>query len=486
MKETTTVMKKITLLFLLLPFLGLSQVQIGQDIDGLSNSDRFGESISLSSDGSIVAIGATGNNAGTNSSFGYVDIYENIGGVWYQIGNTINGEVESDDFGLSVSLSSDGSIVAIGANQFENGNVRVFENLGGNWTQVGQTIYGQSGNFDEDFGISVDLSSDGTILAVGAIGGNNITGNVRVYINELGTWTQIGNDINGEAQEDNFGLSVSLSSDGSTVAIGGHRNDGNGSNSGHIKVYQNTNNVWNQIGQDIDGVSQGDNFGFSVSLSSDGSRVAVGAMNSNDGTGSAHIFQNNSGVWNQLGQSINGDSESGFDRLGWSISLSSNGSIVLIGAPGNDEIASNSGSVKILKLLNNNWVQVGENINGIAASESVGESVSISSDGNIITFGAIGANITGQARVYDLSALLSVNNLLTTDFSIYPNPTKNQFTIQLDTSVELQKVTIYNILGQAVLISEENIINTSKLSSGSYIVEILTNKGKSSKKLIIE
>nr|WP_321229254.1 T9SS type A sorting domain-containing protein [uncultured Psychroserpens sp.] len=479
-------MKKITLLFLLLPFLGLSQVQIGQDIDGLSNSDRFGESISLSSDGSIVAIGATGNNAGTNSSFGYVDIYENIGGVWYQIGNTINGEVESDDFGLSVSLSSDGSIVAIGANQFENGNVRVFENLGGNWTQVGQTIYGQSGNFDEDFGISVDLSSDGTILAVGAIGGNNITGNVRVYINELGTWTQIGNDINGEAQEDNFGLSVSLSSDGSTVAIGGHRNDGNGSNSGHIKVYQNTNNVWNQIGQDIDGVSQGDNFGFSVSLSSDGSRVAVGAMNSNDGTGSAHIFQNNSGVWNQLGQSINGDSESGFDRLGWSISLSSNGSIVLIGAPGNDEIASNSGSVKILKLLNNNWVQVGENINGIAASESVGESVSISSDGNIITFGAIGANITGQARVYDLSALLSVNNLLTTDFSIYPNPTKNQFTIQLDTSVELQKVTIYNILGQAVLISEENIINTSKLSSGSYIVEILTNKGKSSKKLIIE
>jgi hypothetical protein len=81
---------------------------------------------------------------------------------------------------------------------------------------------------------------------------------------------------------------------------------------------------------------------------------------------------------------------------------------------------------------------------------------------------------------------LSVNENELFSLSIYPNPAKNQFTIQLDNSTQLEKVSIYNTLGQVVLTSEEHIINTSKLSSGSYIVEITTNKGKSSKKLIVE
>ena len=49
---------------------------------------------------------------------------------------------------------------------------------------------------------------------------------------------QIGLDIEGEAKDDLSGVSVSLSEDGSTVAIGAHDNDGNGDKAGHVRVFQ--------------------------------------------------------------------------------------------------------------------------------------------------------------------------------------------------------------------------------------------------------
>ena|SRR5690606_8390837 len=102
------------LFFLLFPALGISQVQIGQDIDGEAAGDNSGSSISLSSDGSIVAIGAR-HNSETAKNSGHVRVYENLSGVWTQIGQDIDGVALGDMSGHSVSLSSDGSIVAIGS-----------------------------------------------------------------------------------------------------------------------------------------------------------------------------------------------------------------------------------------------------------------------------------------------------------------------------------------------------------------------------------
>src|SRR6056300_151956 len=98
-----------------------------------------------------------------------------------------------------------------------------------------------------------------------------------------GPINQLGQDIDGEAASDESGWSVSINSDGTIVAIGAYRNDGNGTDSGHVRVYQYNGTVWNKIGQDIDGEAQFDNSGYSVSLSSDGTIVAIGA-NQNDGT----------------------------------------------------------------------------------------------------------------------------------------------------------------------------------------------------------
>ena len=267
--------------------------QRGVDIDGLQLVDRAGESVALSSDGSVLAVGIPGDDGnGTNS--GTVRVYAWNGSSWSQRGLDIDGESANDESGNSVALSSDGSVLAIGAPTNDGGgisagHVRVYTWNGSAWSQRGDDIDGIGTN---DFsGDSVALSSDGSILAVGAPSSDlTDSGYVRVYQWSAGAWSQRGSDINGEAAADRSGISVALSSDGSVLAIGAYQNDGNGSNSGHVRVYQWSAGAWSQRGSDINGEATGDNSGHSVSLSSDGSVLAIGApYNSGAATNSGHV-----------------------------------------------------------------------------------------------------------------------------------------------------------------------------------------------------
>ena len=107
------------------------------------------------------------------------------------------------------------------------------------------------------------------MLAVGGIlndGAGMWAGHVRVYQAQNGHWEQIGSDIDGEASVDMSGWMVSLSADGKSLAVGAPRNDGNGADSGHVRVYQSVGNEWQQIGPDLDGEAAGDRYGYSVSL----------------------------------------------------------------------------------------------------------------------------------------------------------------------------------------------------------------------------
>ena len=105
------------------------------------------------------------------------------------------------------------------------------------------------------------------------------------------TIDQVGSDIDGEAEGDQSGISTSLSSDGTIVAIGANGNDDNGTDSGHVRLYEWDGTAWQQKGNDIDGEAANDLSGWSVSLSSDGTIVAIGAFGNNDGTGlnSGHV-----------------------------------------------------------------------------------------------------------------------------------------------------------------------------------------------------
>jgi hypothetical protein len=181
-----------------------------------------------------------------------------------------------------------------------SGHVRVYQidSAGSTWEQLGQDINGEAAH--DYFGWSVDISSDGRTLAIGAPGNfeeNDRPGYVGVYYLESddfgSSWKQLGQDITGDADGDEFGWSVSLSGDGNTLAVGADTNDGNGVYSGHVRVYRLSYNLWNQFGNDIDGKASFDFSGSATSLSADGNTVAIGSEGNDDNgsqTGHVRIF----------------------------------------------------------------------------------------------------------------------------------------------------------------------------------------------------
>jgi hypothetical protein len=200
------------------------------------------------------------------------------------------------------------------------------------------------------------------------------------------------------------------------------------------------------------------------------------------------VYENQLGTWEQLGQDIDGEVAN--DRSGWSISLSSDGSVLAIGAPYNDGNGSDSGHVRVYKNISDVWTQIGTDIDGEAADDYTGYSVSLSSDGSVVAIGAFINNgngtDSGYVRVYDLSAVLSTDSFNIELSRVYPNPATTEIQITLKNNLQLLKVNVYNQLGQFIKESKTNIVNVSDLSKGIYLVEIETNQGKGTKKVIIE
>ena len=376
--------------------------RLGGDIDGENAYDESGWSVSLNDAGTIVAIGAIYNNDETGK--GHVRVYQydsnkdspvtddtsdNFGPKgWRRLGRDIDGENADNYSGCSVSLNDAGTIVAIGAtgnnggNGSGSGHVRVYQydsnkdssvtddtsdNFGPiGWRRLGRDIDGEAGG--DGSGGSVSLNDAGTIVAIGATNNTTGKGHVRVYQYDSNKdspvtddtsdnfgpkgWRRLGRDIVGNATSDKSGYSVSLSADGTIVAIGARGNDGTGSNSGHVRVYELNGTGWVQKGDDIDGENAGDWSGYSVSLNDAGTIVAIGAPYYNgdnkNNNGHVRVYKFTSNVWTQMGDDIDGEAIS--DYSGYSVSLSADGTTVAIGAPYNDGNGSNSGHVRVYKL----------------------------------------------------------------------------------------------------------------------------------------
>ncbi|VXC14791.1 conserved hypothetical protein [Flavobacterium sp. 9AF] len=487
-------MKKI-LLFSFLPLFSLSQIQIGNTINGKYSQDQSGNSVALSDNGNILAIGTSNNVA--LSHLGYVSIYQNSNGTWSQIGDDIVGENTGDKSGYSVALSSNGTIVAIGSpyssnNGQNSGSVRLFFFNGITWGQIGATLTGA--NAGDLFGYSVSLSDNGKTVAIGAKnndGNGNNSGEVRVFKNINGEWIQLGNAINGENANDESGSSISLSADGTILAIGAEKNNGNnGAFSGHVRIFQNTTEGWIQVGNDIDGENAND-FSGTVALSANGQTIAIGAKyNDENGAASGHVrvFENTNGTWTQIGNDIDGQNEG--DQSGGSVSISNDGHIIAIGAIGNNTNGNYSGQVRVFQKTGNNWLQIQNDINGTEGSTS-GSSVSLSSDGNIVAIGATKANnnLSGAVKLYSLNtnttSLLHSNSFSNSNFVLYPNPTSEILNIRFENDATLKNVIFYNNLGQIVKTSTLNTISITDLAKGIYQVEIISTFGKEIKSIII-
>jgi hypothetical protein len=447
-------------------------IQIGQDINGEADDDQSGLSVSINNSGNIIAIGARYNDDSDDNS-GHVRIYKfnkNINlfvndisdGSWIKIGQDINGESSGDQSGFSVSINNSGNIIAIcaplndGSGNNNIGHVRIYKfnkNIelsandisDGSWIQIGQDIDGELN--DDNSGFSVSINNNGNIIAIGAPnndGNGGGSGHVRIYkfnknielsANDIsnGLWIQIGQDINGEAVNDRSGFIVSINNNGNVIAIGAPNNDGSGIDSGHVRIYKFNRNIelsandisdgsWIQIGQDINGDFDYDQNGYSVSINDSGNIIGIGAPYNNDnGNDSGHVriykFNKNielsandisNGLWIQIGQDINGEAEN--DQSGWSVSINNSGNIVAIGAINNDGNGSNSGHVRIYKFNKNielsandisdgSWIQIGQDIDGEASGDKSGHSVSINNSGNIIAIGAPN-NESGYVKIY--------------------------------------------------------------------------------------
>ena len=395
--------------------MGFSQwTQVGNDIDGEASSDQSGISVSLSSNGDRIAIGAKGNN-GTGFFSGHVRVYELMEGNWVQLGQDINGENEFDQFGSSVSLSGDGNRVAIGGPFSDDGGyVQLYELTEGAWIQLGNDI--DSVDENDWFGETVSLSSNGSRVAVGARlsdEGGILSGNVRVYELQSGIWTQIGSSIDGAAPFDQLSK-ASLSCDGNRIAVGAPANDEGGPNAGHVRVYEFFAGNWVQLGENILGETRSDQFGISVSLSCNGEIVAIGG-DQNDGSandaGHVRVFEFTEGSWTQLGSDIDG--EAAGDNSGFSLSLTSEGNKIIIGAKRNDGRGFSSGHARIYELIQDTWTQLGDDIDGEAMRDESGTSVSFSSFGNRVAIGAPlnsdGGSGAGHVRVFGMCPDLSIS-----------------------------------------------------------------------------
>ena len=207
---------------------------------------------------------------------------------------------------------------------------------------------------------------------------------------QLGLFSHQLLDISGISGE-HFGYSVSIDGRGDIIAIGApHYSSDNYQNDGRVIIYNYTGSIWQQKGNNyITGDGNGDKSGYSVSLSKDGKRLAIGApYNGSNSSGNVRIYDFNNLHWIKLGNSINGHSHNG--NNGWSVSLNNDGSRVIMGEP-NSIIGAPIGMIKVYEydnVTNLDWLEIGQKINGKLTGDKFGYSVGINDDGTKIIVGS--------------------------------------------------------------------------------------------------
>ena len=486
-KTLMPINKKTKVLFLLLgvTILCNAQIQMGNDIEGEFENDEFGTSIGMSADGQIIAIGGP-RNGGKAHQAGHVRVYKLSNEEWIQLGSDIDGQEERDWFGFSVALSDDGHRLIVGSLRLNGAGARAFEFKDEDWLQIGQNIsMGQAND--------VAISADGNFVAVAdydfpqpAIH----TGVVRVYEWKNGEWAKMGGDINGEEEKDQSGWSVSQSSDGKTVAIGTINSKEGGNNSGHVRVFRFIGGEWILLGKSIAGKGNGYSFGWSVSLSSNGNRVAIGGYGSlyfEERPCYVGVYEFINGEWNKIGQEIDGYINEGFGR---EVVLSGEGNRVAIASPSNRNCP-----VRIYDFINGEWKQLGKAIKNKRAIDATGSSIGMSKDGKIAAAGSIFSGDstntgTGYVHVYDIADIKVEENLDENcnkiieeeieeikEYHLFPNPTLGYLTVQgvdLEELKENKKLKLFDMLGRRIEGYEvkENSIDLSQIPAGTYLLII--------------
>ena len=329
-----------------------------QEIEG-SNDSRFGSSVQLSADGETLIIGVPRDDLGAGSMSGAVYRYVKIDGVFAVEGNPIAGKSSYEYFGESVSISADANFLVAGAK----------------WA---------------------DSSS---MQNVGA---------ARIYEWDGEQWLEKA-DLTRNAGDSRFGYSVSISDDGAVVAVGSPYKPGEDllDNAGEVSLFRRSGNVWAAKGTPITGNLSDQKFGWAIDLNENGNQIAIGAYgmgSSGDLSGGAWVYawSDEANDWLQLGATIEGELRS---ETGWSVALSRDGSILLVGSTRADNgDIEGSGRVVAYSLTENQWQPVSTVYGEGRYNEYTGYSLALNGDSDVAAVGSIGNNmgvtLSGSVHVY--------------------------------------------------------------------------------------
>ncbi|CAK0867844.1 unnamed protein product [Prorocentrum cordatum] len=196
--------------------------------------DSFGHSVAVSSDGARVVVGSRYDN---DQAIRAGSVYVLDGATGARLLKLVASDGAAEDsFGHSVAVSSDGARVVVGAYRDDNnfGSVYVFNGATGERLLK---LVASDGRLAYDrFGSSVAVSSDGARVMVGSIWGYNGAGSVYVLDGATGE-TLLKLEASDAAEDDRFGISVAVSSDGARVVVGAYYDDDQGYNSGSAYVF---------------------------------------------------------------------------------------------------------------------------------------------------------------------------------------------------------------------------------------------------------
>jgi hypothetical protein len=249
----------------------------------------------------------------------------------------------------------------------------------------------------DSFGRGVSISSDGSTAFVGSPYDNSYTGSA--YIFEKGSsWSSMTETAKLTASSgaggDYFGYSVSISDNGSTVLVGAYRSDSPSTDQGSGYIFEKVGGTWIERAQlTTSDTNDQEKLGNFVSISGDGSTALMGSEMNNNAAGAAYIFEKPGSGWTTTSTytaKLTAENiYGGGDYLGHCLSISGDGNTVIAGAPGN---TSTNGSAYIFKKPDSGWSNMTETTeltaSDGAANDRFGRGVCISDDGSKAIVGA--------------------------------------------------------------------------------------------------
>ncbi len=312
---------------------------------GAVGTSQQGYSVAISADGNTAIVGAYDDNTHVGAAW----IFVRSGETWSQQGSKLVGnDYASFSYqGFSVGISGDGNTVIVGG-PYDNSNrigaAWIYRRTGGTWSQVGGKLANNQGGSYGQQGYSVAISGDGNTVAVGANDDAPYYGSVFVYVWNGTSWVSQGNKLVG-GYYSAFGSSVALSSDGNTLVVGGS-GDYNSASVGAIWIFNRMpDDSWVLMENEIrpsDYTTGTPSIGCSVSVSSDGGTVIVGGLGDHGYDGAAWIFKRSIStdtVWTQSGTKLIGTDTVGASRLGCSVAISGDGNTAIAGGLGDSSFA---------------------------------------------------------------------------------------------------------------------------------------------------